>query len=192
MSGSEASKTEWLHKVALITGGSKGIGSGCARVFVSAGATVVICARGRDAGEALAAELTALGPGTCHFASCDVSQPEEIREVIENTGARLGRLDCLINNAGWHPDHRPIDGFSVEDFESLLRLNLVSYFAGCKYAMPHLRQVHGSIINVSSLVGTIGQEWSVTYVATKGAIIAMTKALRETACGSTWYCPEAS
>ena len=58
--------------------------------------------------------------------------------------------------------------------------------------MPHLRQVHGSIINVSSLVGTIGQEWSVTYVATKGAIIAMTKALRETACGSTWYCPEAS
>ena len=151
--------------------------AGCARVFVSAGADVVICARGREAGEALAAELAARGPGTCRFAPCDVSEPEEIRRVIEDTIARLGRLDCLINNAGWHPDHRTINGFSVADFESLLRLNLVSYFAGCKYALPYLRQVRGSIINISSLVGVIGQEWSVTYVATKGAIIAMTKAL---------------
>ena len=88
-----------------------------------------------------------------------------------------GRLDCLINNAGWHPDHRPIDDFSVEEFEALLRLNLVSYFAACKYALPHLRQARGSIINMSSLVGVLGQERAATYVSTKAAIIGLTKAL---------------
>jgi len=166
-----------FDKVTLVTGGSRGIGEGCARVFVEAGAPVVICARGRDAGEALAAELTASGPGQCHFEPCDVSQPEEIRRLVESTVARHGRLDCLINNAGWHPDHHPIDDFSIEDFEALLRLNLVSYFAACKYAMPHLRKTHGSIINMSSLVGSMGQEWATTYVTTKGAITALTKAL---------------
>lgn len=169
--------TEKFDKVTIITGGSKGIGAGCARVFVAAGAPVVICARGRTEGEALAAELAARGPGMCHFESCDVSDPEDIRQMVEKTVQRFGRLDCLVNNAGWHPDHRPIDGFSVEEFETLLRLNLVSYFAASKYALPYLRQTRGSIVNISSLVGAIGQEWAVTYVATKGAITAMTKAL---------------
>jgi len=166
-----------LDKVALITGGSMGIGAGCASVFVAAGARVAICARGRAAGEALAAELSAGRPGACNFEPCDVTRPEELQVAIERTVARYGRLDCLINNAGWHPDHRPIDEFSVGDFESLLRLNLVSYFAASKYALPHLRRVHGSIINISSLVGEIGQERAVTYVATKAAIIGLTKAL---------------
>jgi len=166
-----------LRKVTLITGGSRGIGEGCARVFVRAGSSVVICARGRESGEALAAELTAEGPGSCHFEPCDVQRPDELKQLIERTVRLYGRLDCLINNAGWHPEHRPIDDFSVQEFEDLLRLNVVSYFAGCKYALPYLRQTHGSIINMSSLVGNMGQEWAVTYVATKGAITAMTKAL---------------
>jgi NAD(P)-dependent dehydrogenase (short-subunit alcohol dehydrogenase family) len=166
-----------LDKVALITGGSMGIGAGCARVFVAAGARVAICARGREAGEALAAELSAAGPGACAFTPCDVTRPEELQVAIEYTVDRYGRLDCLINNAGWHPDHRPIDDVSVEDFESLLRLNLVSYFVASKFALPHLRQARGSIINVGSLVGELGQERAVPYVATKAAIIGMTKAL---------------
>ena len=83
----------------------------------------------------------------------------------------------MINNAGWHPDHRPIDEYSIADFEYLLRLNLVSYFVASKYALPHLRKARGSIINMSSLVGEIGQERAVTYVATKSAIIGMTRAL---------------
>jgi NAD(P)-dependent dehydrogenase (short-subunit alcohol dehydrogenase family) len=163
--------------VTLITGGSRGIGEGCARVFVARGAHVVICARGQEAGQALADELTALGPGTCHFEPCDVTRPADLQRVIAATVTLHGQLDCLINNAGWHPDHRPIDGFSIEDLQDLLQLNVVSYFAGCKYALPHLRASRGSIINISSLVGEIGQEWAVTYVTTKGAITAMTKAL---------------
>ena len=168
---------ERFDKVTIITGGSRGIGEGCARVFVGAGAPVVICARGKEAGEALAAELTEHGPGQCHFEPCDVSQPDQIKHLVDITVERHGRLDCLINNAGWHPDHHAIDDFSIEDFEDLLRLNLVSYFAASKYALPHLRKTHGNIINISSLVGSMGQEWATTYVTTKGAITALTKAL---------------
>ena len=166
-----------FDKVTIITGGSKGIGEGVARVFVAAGAKVVICARGEQEGPALAQELTRQGPGTCDFMRCDVTQPTQIKELIEQTVALHGRLDCLVNNAGWHPDHRPIDDFSIEEFESLLHLNLVSYFAASKYALPYLRKTHGSIINMSSLVGEMGQEWATTYCATKGGITALTKAL---------------
>lgn len=166
-----------FDKVTLITGGSRGIGAGCASVFVRAGASVVICARAREAGEALAAELTDEGPGRCHFEPCDVSEPDDIQVLIDRTVKLYGRLDCLINNAGWHPDHHAIDDFSIEDFEYLLRLNLTSCFAACKYALPHLRKTRGSIINMSSLVGSIGQEWATTYAATKGGITALTKSL---------------
>jgi NAD(P)-dependent dehydrogenase (short-subunit alcohol dehydrogenase family) len=166
-----------FNKVTIITGGSRGIGEGCARVFVDAGASVIICARKRDVGEALAAELTTKGPGTCYFQPCDVTDPEDIKRLIDKTIELHGRLDCLINNAGRHPDHRPIDNFSIEEFEELLRLNLVSYFVACKYALPYLRQTQGNIINISSLVGNIGQEWAATYAATKGGITAFTKSL---------------
>lgn len=164
-------------KVVIITGGSKGIGEGCARTFVDAASKVVICARGVEEGQALAKELTAKGPGTCDFIRCDVSKPQEIKNVIEKTIERYKRLDCMVNNAGWHPPDHTIDEFSIEDFTNLLQLNLVSIFAGCKYALPYLRKTRGSIINMSSLVGHMGQQNAATYVATKGGITALTKAL---------------
>jgi NAD(P)-dependent dehydrogenase (short-subunit alcohol dehydrogenase family) len=166
-----------FDKVVLITGGSKGIGAGCARAFVAAGARVVTCARGRETGEALAAELTAAGPGECHFVPCDVTQPADIDRVVDWTAERFGRLDCLINNAGWHPPHKPIDEFTIEEFESLFRWNLLSYFVACKRALPHLRKVRGSIINMGSLVAATGQQLATTYCATKGGISSFTKAL---------------
>ena len=98
-------------------------------------------------------------------------------ETIEGTVERYGRIDCLINNAGWHPPHKPIDGFTVDEFRRLLDLNLVSIFAACQLALPHLRKTKGNIINLSSLVGRMGQLHATTYVATKGAVTAFTKAL---------------
>jgi NAD(P)-dependent dehydrogenase (short-subunit alcohol dehydrogenase family) len=164
-------------KVVIITGGSKGIGEGCVRVFVAAGARVVFCARTEADGKALEKEVNAIGPGEAHFIRCDVSRTEEIQNLVELTLARYGQLDCLINNAGWHPPHLPIDDFSVNDFRDLLELNLVSTFAACKFSLPHLRRSQGNIINLSSLVATMGQLHATTYVATKGAITAFTKAL---------------
>jgi NAD(P)-dependent dehydrogenase (short-subunit alcohol dehydrogenase family) len=170
-------KMRYRDKVVIITGGSKGIGEGCVRAFVAAGARVVFCARIEAAGNSLVRDVNAAGPGEAQFIRCDVSRTEEIQNLIEVTLARYGRLDCLINNAGWHPPHVPIDDFSVQEFRALLDLNLVSIFAACKFALPHLRRTQGNIINLSSLVGSMGQLHATTYVATKGAITAFTKAL---------------
>ncbi len=167
----------YADKTVLITGGSKGIGEGCARVFVDAGANVVICARGVEAGRALAKELTLKGPGACHFETCDVSKPADIRRLIDRTVKLNGRLDCLINNAGYHPGFRAIDDFTLEQFMDLTRTNLVSCFVGCKCALPHLRRTKGSIINMGSLVGLMGQEAATIYCAAKGGIGSFTKSL---------------
>jgi NAD(P)-dependent dehydrogenase (short-subunit alcohol dehydrogenase family) len=167
----------YRDKVAIITGGSRGIGEGCVRVFAAAGAKIVFCARSETESATLTDELNAIGPGKVDFIQCDVSHVDEIEALVKKTVALHGRLDCLINNAGWHPTHKPIDDFSIEDFRDLLNLNLVSVFAACKFALPHVRRVKGNIINLSSLVGAMGQLHATTYVATKGAITAFTKAL---------------
>lgn len=167
----------YADRVVLVTGGSQGIGEGCVRVFVEAGATVVLCARRGALGKALAAEVSARGPGSAYFVRCDVSKEDEVRDLVRGTVSRLGRLDCLVNNAGWHPPHKPIDEFTTQEFRDLLELNLVSMFVACQESLPHLRKAKGSIINMSSLVGSMGQLHATTYVATKGAITAFTKAL---------------
>ncbi|HJZ79648.1 MAG TPA: SDR family oxidoreductase, partial [Pyrinomonadaceae bacterium] len=153
------------------------IGEGCVRVFVAAGARVVFCARHEANGARLADEVNITGPGQALFVRCDVSRTDEIQKLLKDAVERYGRLDCLINNAGWHPPAKSIDAFSVSEFRDLLDLNLVSVFAACKFALPHLRQTQGNIINLSSLVGAIGQLHASTYVATKGAITAFSKAL---------------
>src|SRR5215831_9879760 len=167
----------YRDKVVVITGGTHGIGEGCVRAFAGAGSRVVFCARDEALGAQVANSANDSGPGKATFVSCDVSKTDQIRNLIETTVERYHRLDCLINNAGWHPPAKRIDEFSPEDFRALLDLNLVSVFAGCKYALPHLRKTQGNIINLSSLVGAMGQLHACTYVATKGAITAFTKAL---------------
>ena len=171
----------YADKVVLITGGSSGIGKGCAQEFINAGATVVICSNDREQGENVATALQraaqSQGYGEATFFCCDVTRTEDLSNLVETTIQRYRRLDCVINNVGWHPAHKPIDDFSVQDFRDLLELNLISMFTLCKFALPYLRQTKGNIINMSSLVAAIGQHHATTYVATKGAVTAFTKAL---------------
>jgi NAD(P)-dependent dehydrogenase (short-subunit alcohol dehydrogenase family) len=164
-------------KATIVTGGSKGIGEGCTRVFIEAGSNVVFCARNEGEGKKLETELNKKGPGKALFIKADMCKSAEIQNLIDETVQKFGRLDCLINNAGWHPPSKPIDDFSIEDFQYLLNFNLISIFTACKYALPHLRKTKGNIINMSSLVGHFGQQHACTYVATKGGITAFTKAL---------------
>jgi NAD(P)-dependent dehydrogenase (short-subunit alcohol dehydrogenase family) len=137
---------------------------------------VVIAARGKEAGQKAVEDLTSAGH-TALFISTDVAAASEMQAMIDSTIARFGRLDCIVNNAGWHPPAMTIDETSVEEYEALLRLNLVSTFMGCKFAIPHLRKTRGSIINMSSEVGLIGQAAAPSYVSTKAAQIGLTKAL---------------
>ena len=165
------------HRVVIVTGGAKGIGAGCARVFAAEGGQVAILDVDLPGAEALAGELTELGPGSAIALRCDVSRPEEIHSAIDATVARFGRLDCIINNAGVHPPATRIDDTRLEDVESLLRLNFLGTYAGCKYAVPHLRQTRGTIVNISSMTAVLGQDRSSAYAATKGAQLSLTKAL---------------
>jgi NAD(P)-dependent dehydrogenase (short-subunit alcohol dehydrogenase family) len=165
------------EKVVVITGGTKGIGEGCVEVFAEAGARVVFCGLEPDLGGSVAARVSQAGPGSATFVFCDVTRQEDREGLIRQAVGQHGRLDCLVNNAGWHPPHKPIDEFTLDDFRSILELNVVSVFALCQLALPHLRQSRGSIVNVASLVATIGQLQATTYVATKGAVLAFTKAL---------------
>jgi NAD(P)-dependent dehydrogenase (short-subunit alcohol dehydrogenase family) len=171
----------YQNKVVIITGGSSGIGKGCALVFLRAGARVVICCNNEPEGLNAVQELKNIaGPdteGVVTFVPCDVRETADIQNLIASTVSTHDRIDCLINNAGWHPPHKPIDEFSINEFRDLINLNLISVFTACKFALPHLRKTKGNIINISSLVGTIGQLHATTYVATKGAVTAFTKAL---------------
>ena len=125
----------------------------------------------------LAHDLSVGGPGRAFYVACDVSRTDDVERLVDGVAARYGRIDCLVNNAGWHPPHRPIDGFTYDEFRALFELNVMGLFAACQRALPHLRKTKGSIVNVASLVATMGQLEATTYVATKGAVLAFTKAL---------------
>lgn len=172
---------QYADRVVIITGGSSGIGKGCAEEFVKAGSRVVICCNDEMEGTAVTAALQARaraqGSGEAFFIYCDIRKAEDVGNLVEGTIARYGRIDCVINNAGWHPPHKSIDDVSVDDFLDLIRLNLISVFTACKLSLPYIRQTWGNIINIASLVAGIGQRHAAIYVATKGAIVAFTKAL---------------
>jgi len=168
---------EFAGKTVLVTGGSDGVGSGCARAFVEAGATVVINSRSRTQGPAFAEELTRTGPGTCEFVQADVSDSDALKALVNGTAQRHGGIDVLVNNAGQNFGWRPIDDIPVDDFRRLIEINLVPYFAGSKFALPYLRERHGAIVNIGSIVADVGFFSNPDYVATKGAISSLTKSL---------------
>ncbi|HYE75571.1 MAG TPA: SDR family oxidoreductase [Blastocatellia bacterium] len=165
------------NRVTIITGGSQGIGEGCVRAFARAGSNVVFCSIDETRGNQLAEELNQASEGEILFIKCDVTKQDQLENLVNETITRFDRLDCLINNAGWHPPHKPVDDFSADDFRALLELNVISVFSLSKLALPHLRQTRGNIINIASLVATLGQHYATTYVATKGAVLSFTKAL---------------
>ncbi|XP_061445941.1 LOW QUALITY PROTEIN: 17-beta-hydroxysteroid dehydrogenase 14 [Rhineura floridana] len=161
-------------------GRTRGIGEGIVREFVLHGAKVVFCAPGseEERGKALQRELKdSGGPGEGHFEVCDVRCETDIKMLVSVTVELYGRLDCLVNNAGGHPPDQIIDDVTAQEFRSLMDLNVVSCFLTAKFALPHLRKTKGNIINIASLVNVIGQKYAVPYVATKGAVTAMTKAM---------------
>ena len=106
---------EMRGKVGVITGGNTGIGFGCAEVFCEAGMNVVIAARREEKGEKAAKEIHARGGGKCRFKKCDVSKPEEVEALIEYTVSEFGRLDTMVNNAGYVPPH--LDACDMPDRE---------------------------------------------------------------------------
>ncbi|MBI5688676.1 MAG: SDR family oxidoreductase [Verrucomicrobia bacterium] len=159
------------HKVALVTGGAAGIGAAIVRRFVAEGARVLVGDRDQPRGSALCTEL---GPATA-FQVLDVAEADSFAAALDRAIALWGRLDILVNNAGIALPAATVQETSLDEFDSLVAVNLRSVFLGCKLAYPHLRRSRGCVLNISSMAGVTGQERHAVYGATKGAINALTK-----------------
>ncbi len=162
-------------KVAIVTGSSKGIGLGIARTFSQEGAMVVVVSRHEAEGRPVAQELGEK-EGRAIFIKTDVSNSESVRNMIDTTIRTFGRLDVMVNNAGYHIS-KNVEETSEEEWQFIINTNLLSTFLCSKYAIPHLRKKRGNIINISSMVGLVGQPNAGAYSATKGGQIAMSKGM---------------
>ena len=162
-------------KVAIVTGSSRGIGEGIARVFSREGAKVVVVCRTEEVGLKMAEEL-GVSKGRATFIKTDVTSSQSIQNMINRTIETFAKLDILVNNAGYHIS-KSVEDISEQEWEFLINTNLRSTFLCSKYAIPHLRRTRGNIINISSMVGLVGQPNAGAYTATKGGQIAMSKGM---------------
>jgi NAD(P)-dependent dehydrogenase (short-subunit alcohol dehydrogenase family) len=162
-------------KVALITGGSRGIGRAIALAFAEAGADVALAARGPEDLERAAEEVEAAGRRAIPIPT-DVADPEQVRAMVERTVAGLGTVDILVNNAGGAPFFSTVDSMREEGFEKYFRINFLSAFYATKAVAPILLEKRsGSMIAVASVAGYIASPGLTYYSAAKAALINFTK-----------------
>jgi len=159
-------------KVAVITGGTSGIGARTAEVFVAEGAKVVIAGRRKERGERLAQKLG----DTASFIRTDVSVEADVKAMVDHAVDRFGRLDCLMNNAGRGSQFAAIADADLEQFDAVIAVHLRAVLAGMKYAARVMAvQGTGSIINVASVNGTRAGLGGHYYSAAKAAAIHLTR-----------------
>jgi 3-oxoacyl-[acyl-carrier protein] reductase len=167
-----------LHsKVALITGGSRGIGAAAVRLFVAAGAKVVFNYQAaRSQAERLVREC---GAENCRALESDLSTTEAAQQLVSSAVSALGRLDILVANHGiWPPEDAPIDRMSDAQWHRTIAVNLDSVFSLVKFSVAQMKkQGGGHIVLVSSTAGQRGEAFHCDYAASKGALISMVKGL---------------
>ena len=179
-------------KVALITGGSRGIGAATVRMFVAAGARVMFnYEKAKAQAEQLVREL---GPENCIAVACNLSGTETAGELVAAAVQKFGRLDILVANHGvWPPEDAPIDRMSEAQWRSTIAINLDSVFALVKHSVAQMKKgktsgaAAGHIVLVSSTAGQRGEAFHCDYAATKGALISMVKGLSTELAGDAIY-----
>lgn len=163
-------------KVAVITGAASGIGRATALLFAREGARVVVADWDESGGCRIAEEIAEAG-GEAVSVRTDVSQAEDVRSLINAAVEGYGRLDVLFNNAGVEGELAPTADCSLENWDSVIGINLKGVFLGMKYAIPHMvSHGGGTIINNASVAGVVGFAGLPAYCASKGGVIQLTKA----------------
>ncbi|HEY2294805.1 MAG TPA: 3-oxoacyl-[acyl-carrier-protein] reductase [Thermoanaerobaculia bacterium] len=163
-------------KTALVTGASQGIGEAIAKLLARQGARVVVAARNEEKLKSLAAYIDA-GGGCARPLALDVSKPETFGERLKSLPADFGEIDILVNNAGITADNL-LARMSLDDWERVLRTNLTGAFALSKEVIRGMmKRRWGRIVNVSSVVGMMGNAGQANYAASKAGLIGFTKSL---------------
>ena len=164
-------------RVAIVTGGGRGLGRAIALRFAAEGAAVTLAGTGRAHLEATAAEITAHG-GRALAQIADVSNESAVATMVAATVARFGRLDILVNNAGISGPTAPVVEAPAAEWEQTLAINLTGAFLCAKHAIPHLISAGGGrIINISSIAGQIGYALRSAYAASKWGMIGLTRSI---------------
>ncbi|MCZ6796138.1 MAG: glucose 1-dehydrogenase [Planctomycetota bacterium] len=164
-------------KVALITGGSKGLGRSMAEGLASAGADLVLCSRHEDEVAEVADSVARDFGRQAIGVRCDVTQGEDVEALVERAIADMEKIDILINNAGINI-RGPIEELEPEQFEEVMRVNVSGPWLLCRAVAPHMKRArYGRVINMSSTLGAVGVPGRTPYASSKGAVTLMTRVL---------------
>lgn len=166
-------------RVAVVTGGSRGIGAAVVRVFTGAGARVVFnYQKAKDEAEKLAKECG--GPASCVAVQCELSSTDAARQLVDAALKQFGQLDIVVGNHGiWPPNDVAIDKMSDEQWRQTIAINLDSIFGLVKHGVAEMKKrgQGGHIVLISSTAGQRGEAFHCDYAASKGAVISMVKGL---------------
>jgi NAD(P)-dependent dehydrogenase (short-subunit alcohol dehydrogenase family) len=162
--------------VAIVTGGGQGIGKGIAKRLLEEGMAVVIAEKDEEAGRETESEFQSLGP--IRFFRTDVTDEVSVEASVRRTRQEFGMLHALVNNAGIAHAHRgPLESVTLDDWNRMIASHLTGCFLCAKYAIPHLRESRGAIVNIASTRAFQSEPDTEAYAAAKGGIVSFTHAL---------------
>jgi NAD(P)-dependent dehydrogenase (short-subunit alcohol dehydrogenase family) len=162
-------------RVVLVTGAGSGIGRATSLLFARTGARVVISDVSDEGGQETLSQITGQG-GEAAFVRCDISQPEQVAALFEQTVSRYGRLDCAFNNAGIGGPAAPTGDYPLDGWQQVIGINLTGTWLCMKHELQQMHaQGRGAIVNNASILGFVGYRGSPAYVASKHGVIGLTQ-----------------
>ena len=164
-------------RIAIITGGSRGLGKAMAEALAEAGANVIVTSRSASDAAVVAETLQATYGPVCRGYACDVTSPDDIRALVANVIAEFGKIDVLINNAGINI-RGSIEELSLEQFRQVQDTNVTGIWLLCREIAPHMKaRRYGRVINIGSILSTVTIPDRTPYATSKGAVLQLTRTL---------------
>jgi NAD(P)-dependent dehydrogenase (short-subunit alcohol dehydrogenase family) len=164
-------------KVAVITGGSRGLGRAMAEALAEAGADVIVCSRNASEVEQVAEELRSTYGRECRGYGCNVADPAQVQALISQVVSEFRQVDVLINNAGINI-RRPIEDLTLDEFRLVQDINVTGAWLMCREVAPHMKaRRYGRVINVGSTLSVVSMPDRTPYATSKGAVLQLTRTL---------------